>query len=222
MSGPDHDHRAEDAGAYLLGALSELEARAFERHAMACAECRDELDRLRPAADAVGRSAEQFAPPPGLRESLMATVRAEAGAPAAAEPRRLPRFRPLLAAAAAAFVLVGAGIGLALGGGGSGSRVVQASARLPGASAKLTVGDGAGTLRVAGLPVLGAGRVYEVWIQRGGTIRPAGALFAVDSRGAGAAGIPGKIERGDRVMVTRERAGGVPQPTEAPILSARA
>ena len=53
-------------------------------------------------------------------------------------------------------------------------------------------------------------------------LRPAGALFAVHSNGSGAAAIPREVRRGDRVMVTRERAGGVARPTEAPLITAQA
>jgi anti-sigma-K factor RskA len=223
VSAGEHERRAGDVGAYLLGALSELETAAFERHMMACAECRDELERLRPAAEAVARSPEQFEPPPSLRRSLMATVQEEA---AAARPRsrfRLPRptFRwPQLAAAAAAFALAGVVIGVSVD--SSSERTVKAAALLPGSAARLTVADDSALLRVSGLPVLSRGRVYEVWIQHDGRVRPAGALFAVHSNGSGAAAIPRKLEGGDRVMVTRERAGGVARPTEKPIIVARA
>jgi anti-sigma-K factor RskA len=223
VSATEHERRADDVGAYLLGALPELEARAFERHVMACAECRDELERLRPAVEAVARSPEQFEPPPSLRRSLMRSVRE--GAPAG-RPRsrfRLPRLTlrwPQLVAAAAAFALAGAVIGVAVD--SSSQRTVTATARLPGSSAKLTVADDAATLRVSGLPMLRAGKVYEVWIQHDGRVRPAGALFGVDSMGDGAAAIPHRLEGGDRVKVTRERAGGAAQPTEQPIIVARA
>jgi hypothetical protein len=84
------------------------------------------------------------------------------------------------------------------------------------------VREGDGTLRVGGMPTLAAGRVYEVWIEHDGVVRPAGALFAVSSDGSGAAAIPRKLRPGDRVMVTRERAGGVARPTEMPVITARA
>jgi len=64
------------------------------------------------------------------------------------------------------------------------------------------------------------GEVYEVWIERDGEVRPAGALFAVGRDGRGSAAIPGGVEGVDRVMVTRERAGGVAQPTETPVIVA--
>ena len=234
MSADEHRRHADDVGAYLLGALPELEQRAFERHVMACADCRDELERLRPAAELLPRSAEQFEPPPSLRRSLMTTVEAEArdrsrSEPAARRRLALPRFAigwPRLAMGAAALLLVGAGLGLGIDRAtrdGASERVVAASTRLPGASARLVLGGGRHAhLRVAGLPVLDRGRVYEVWIQHGAGVRPAGALFAVDSNGQGAAAIPRAVRRGDLVMVTRERAGGVERPTERPIIVARA
>ncbi|HKP90712.1 MAG TPA: anti-sigma factor, partial [Thermoleophilaceae bacterium] len=133
---------------------------------------------------------------------------------------------PRLAGAAAALVLVGAAIGFGVDRATrdeTSSRVVAAATTLPGTSARLHVSDGAGsTLRVEGLPVLGGGRVYEVWIQHDGMVRPAGALFGVHSDGTGAAAIPRKLAPGDRVMVTRERAGGAAQPSETPIIVARA
>jgi Anti-sigma-K factor rskA len=235
VTAPDHERHADDVGACLLDALPELEARAFERHVMGCAECRDELERLRPAAESLGRSAEQFEPPVSLRRSLMDTVNAEAReradqrAGAEAGRFRLPRFDigwPRLASAAAALVLVGAALGLGIDRAtrdGASERVVSASTTLPGASARLVLRDGKGAeLWVAGLPVLSGGRVYEVWIQHGGSVRPAGALFAVHSNGSGAAAIPRAVRSGDRVMVTRERAGGVERPTEAPVITAQA
>ena len=77
MSARDHTEYREEIGAYLLGALTDLERQAFERHVAGCAECRDELERLRPAADALPRSVEQVEPPPGLKTSLMDVVESE-------------------------------------------------------------------------------------------------------------------------------------------------
>ena len=67
MTRVDHTSFSDDVGAYLLGALTDLEREAFERHLAECAECRDEVERLRPAADALPRSVEQMEPPPSLK-----------------------------------------------------------------------------------------------------------------------------------------------------------
>jgi anti-sigma-K factor RskA len=238
VSTTEHDRHADDVGAYLLGSLTELEQSAFERHLMACAECQQEVARLRPAADAVARAVEQFEPSPALKRSLMRAVESEAAEPAGAPARPRRRRRrmlsmsglglrwPQLAGAAAALVLLGTAIGFGVDRAtrdGSSTRVVAAATRLPGAGARLHVSDGAdATLRVTGMPVLAGGRVYEVWIEHDGVVRPAGALFEVHSDGTGAAAIPHDLERGDRVMVTRERAGGVAKPTEMPVIAVRA
>ena len=63
MSDVHHD----DVGAYLLGALEPAEQAAFEGHLATCPECRDEVEQLRLAVDALPRSVEPFAPPPSLK-----------------------------------------------------------------------------------------------------------------------------------------------------------
>jgi hypothetical protein len=243
----DHERYEQDVGAYLLGALPALEAEVFERHLMGCDACRDELERLRPAAEALPRSVEEFEPPPSLKASLMEVVEGEArerAAPAAeaappdrrrsgSVPARLGRLldglrlRPALALGAAALVLGTAlGFGLATGGGGDDAREVAADVdrtRLPGGSAELEIADAEGdpaTLRVRGVPMAPRGEVYEVWVERDGEVRPAGALFDVGRDGRGSAAIPGGVEGVDRVMVTRERAGGTAQPSEPPVIVA--
>lgn len=240
MTVADHERHVQDIGAYLLGALPELEAQVFERHLMGCGDCRDELERLRVAAEALPRSVEAFEPPPSLKRSLMTIVEAEARergsaaapAPAVSRPRRrfaLPAFgalRPQLAGAAAVLVILGGVLGYGidrLSSGGSSTRVLSAKvdpSKFPRASAKLEIHGQTepATLRVAGLSVLPVGKVYEVWVQRGGSVRPAGALFAVGRDGSGTATVPNGLKGVDSVMVTRERAGGATAPSELPII----
>jgi anti-sigma-K factor RskA len=78
MTARDHERLRDDVGAYLLGALDEIELTAFEAHLEHCHVCREDVERLRVAADALPRSVEQFEPPPSLKKSLMETVEAEA------------------------------------------------------------------------------------------------------------------------------------------------
>src|SRR5918997_5717089 len=114
MSARDHAEYREEIGAYLLGALTDLERQAFERHLAGCPECRDEVERLQPAAASLPRSVEQVEPPPGLKTSLMDVVEREArersGRPARRRRRlslpRLATTRPLLAAAELALGLL--------------------------------------------------------------------------------------------------------------------
>jgi anti-sigma-K factor RskA len=224
----DHERYEQDVGAYLLGALPALEAEVFERHLMGCDACRDELERLRPAAEALPRSVEQFDPPPSLKASLMEVVEREgASSERAPSPARRAgwfaglRLRPALALAGVA-LLLGVAVGVGLSGGDEDeTRAVTAQVdrtRLPGGSAELEVAGDSATLRLTGVPMAPRGKVYEVWVERDGEVRPAGTLFDVGRDGRGSAAV--EVGGVDRVMVTRERAGGAPQPTERPVIVA--
>jgi anti-sigma-K factor RskA len=231
MTATDHERCEQDVGAYLLGALPPLEASVFERHLMGCDECQRELERLRPAAEALPRAVEAFEPPPSLKASLMEVVEAEAArpapTPARARPRRswLPRLRPQLAIGLASVALLAAAVGIGvLTTTNGGSETVTAEVdrtRLPaGASARLESDDDLATLRVSGLPQAPEGKVYEVWVERDGQVEPAGSLFEPGRNGSGSAAIPGGVDGVDRVMVTREVRGGVDEPTELPVIVA--
>jgi Anti-sigma-K factor rskA/Putative zinc-finger len=233
MSARDHTEYREEIGAYLLGALTDLERQVFERHVAGCAECRDELERLRPAADALPRSVEQVEPPPGLKTSLMEVVESEArersGAPAAPEraPRRfrlpsLAGFRPVLVAAALALGLV-AGFGVAQLGGDEDVRTVAATVdqgQLPDASGSLRIqGDGedGAILSVHGMPPPGGDRVYQAWVQRDGTVVPQ-PTFEVGADGGGAVAVPDDLSGAEAILVTREARGGARAPSEQPLI----
>jgi anti-sigma factor RsiW len=233
MSARDHTEYREEIGAYLLGALTDLERQAFERHMAGCPECRAELERLRPAADALPRSVEQVEPPPGLKTSLMEIVESEAregsGAPAARRPAprrvRLPSlggFRPVLVAAALALGVV-AGFGVAQLGGGDDTRTVAATvddARLPEASGRLRIqGDGedGAILTVHGMPPAGGEQVYQAWVQRDGEMVPQ-PTFEVAADGGGAVAVPDDLSGAEAILVTREPRGGARAPSEQPLI----
>ena len=96
MSAAEHDRHRDDVGAYLLGALPDDEAARLRAHLETCHVCRDELEQLRPAVDALPRSVAQFEPPPSLKAALMETVEAEARRPARRHaPGRLAGWRGL-------------------------------------------------------------------------------------------------------------------------------
>lgn len=228
-----HEDYQENIGAYLLGALTELETDVFERHLMGCESCRAEVEDLRLAAEALPRTVTPMRPPPGLKASLMEIVEGEAaaakeGGRSRRRPLRLPqlpRLRPAMAwVSAAVLLLVGVAAGLALNGiGGDESRTVAAQVdqtRLPEASGSLMVAsdERGGVLRVQGLPEPPRGRVYQVWLMRGDEVIP-GALFVPRADGTGEAGIPDDLDGYDAVLVTREPAGGGRKPSEQPVLS---
>jgi hypothetical protein len=230
VTGPDHARFADDPGAFLLGALAEEERIAFELHMESCPDCRDEVERLRPAADALPRSVEQIAPPDRLRASIMDAVRAEGDAVESRAARRSLRdrlpglgvLRPALAGAALALGVL-AGFGIASLTGGEEARTIAAKvddARLPTASAELRLdgdGDDGAALTAEGLPDPGAGRVYQAWIQRGEKVAPA-PTFVSDRDGSGSVALPEDLSGADAVLVTRERRGGARVPGEMPVM----
>jgi anti-sigma-K factor RskA len=232
----DHVEAAESLGAYALGALPDDQAASLDRHLEDCDRCRQDLAQLKQAADVLPAAATPVKPPAELRSRIIAIVDAEAellhaAGPAADRPpsRRWDRWRgwtarPAFAAGSiAAALVVGAVGGAALSGrGGSdpngGTRVAQitdpAASRT--ARAWLRVYDGRARLVVRGMPWPTRGRVYQVWVQGAGRKPvPAGALFAVRT---GSVEIPGRLRRGERVLVSSEPQGGSPAPTRPPVI----
>jgi len=235
VSARDHSVYRQEVGAYLLGALTELEQQAYERHLAGCAECRNEVELLRPAADALPRSVEQVDPPPGLKATLMEVVEREADERSSDQVRRRPPLsarlrgllaplRPVLAAGALALgLLVGFGVAQ-LADDEPDTRTVTATvdeSRIPMGSARLQIPgdpeDGA-ILSVQGMPSLEGNRVYQAWVQRDGTIVPQ-PTFEVGEDGGGAVAVPEDLSEAEAVLVTREARGGARAPTEEPILS---
>jgi anti-sigma-K factor RskA len=214
----DHARHRDDIGAYLLGALNDLERQAFERHLRACSECQEELERLRPAADALPGSVVQLDPPPGLKQRLMAEVERDS---APARPAWRPRLRvPRLAFVAAALLLgLAIGFGIAqLGGDETRTVSVTVARAMPDAGGTLDIEDGRATLHLHDMPDLGSKRVYQVWLQHGESLVPA-RTFEVGQSGTGRVEIAG-VDDADGVYVTREARGGATVPSEDPIVSA--
>jgi anti-sigma-K factor RskA len=223
----DHTHYRDDVGAYLLGALPERERHAFERHVADCSECQEELERLRPAADALPGSVQQFQPPPRLKASLMEVVEREAQAerPAPRRPR-LRSMRPAVRgrfvrpALAATVVLIGLAVGFAVAQlGDDETRTVAATVdrAMPNAGGSLRISNDDATLRLHDMPRLSGARVYQVWLQHGDRLVPA-RTFEVGSSGAGRIELP-DVRDADGVYVTREPRGGAQVPSEDPIVS---
>jgi anti-sigma-K factor RskA len=242
MSVDRHDIYAENVGAYLLEALSEVEERQFERHLDECPICRDDVERLRVAADALPRSVTPVTPPPALKAALMEAV--ESDLEESGERTPIPvasRIRRRLAAFGESLTQVGPGVawvsvtcvllvGLLAGYGasealktdGGNGRTVAAKfdkTLTLGGSGSLTVADNGqeGTLRVHGMKSLPADRIYQVWLQKDGETIPK-ALFSVGKDGNGLTAVDGDLNDADYVMVTREPAGGSRSPGERPVV----
>ena len=81
------------SGAYAIDALSEEEARQFDRHLEECPSCREEVRELRAAAAKMG-AAEALAPPPALKARVLAAAGQIAQLPPRVTRRASGRQRP--------------------------------------------------------------------------------------------------------------------------------
>jgi anti-sigma-K factor RskA len=231
MTARDHKRYEEDLGAYLLGALTDEQRQAFEQHLVGCEICREDLEHLRVAAEALPRSVEQYRAPESLKASLMTAVRAEAPQPERTRARpALGRFRPAFprlarAATAAALALVLVAVGFYELGqrADEGERTLTAQAddaRVPEASGRLVIPDDeseGAILEVNGVPRSRGREVLHVWVRRGDQVVRS-SMFEVGAEGRGFAAVPDDLGEVDLVMVTREQRP-VPAPTEEPILT---
>lgn len=233
----DCDGRRDDLAAYSIGALDERESALLERHLEDCESCRERLRWLAPAVDLLPGSVEQRTPPPALRESLMAAVRAEAAPSTATEPRaakgdrrswlgglRGLMMRPAVGMAVLIVLVAGIGVGYALRGSGTAETSPQLTKAEPlndsvPVSATLERTGDSATLHVHELPAISADEVYEVWVQRAGVMEPR-STFVLSMDGTAEAAVPGPLGGGDAVLVTREPRGGSRQPTTKPLLTA--
>jgi anti-sigma-K factor RskA len=93
-------------GAYAVDALDDQEREAYETHLAGCDQCLAELARLRESATVLATSAS-VAPPPELKDRVMAEIHSEAApvVPMKSRRSRWPSWAPLAVAALAAFVL---------------------------------------------------------------------------------------------------------------------
>ena len=216
----DHDRWADSLGAWLLGALPEDEAVEFRRHLDTCAVCQEDAAALQVAVDALPASVEPRPAPPALQDRIMAVVESEAPRP---EPKRKERrswfrgvaWRPSLAVGLAALALGFVGAQVLQ----SGSETITAQVS-GGGSAKLVVDDGHGRLEASDLPAPPSGRVYQVWLDKGGKApEPTNALFSTRD-GAASVDVPGSLDGVKRVMVTDEPPGGSDSPSGKLLLTA--
>lgn len=216
MSTNDHSRWSEELAAYALGALEPGEAAAFERHLEGCERCRGDLRWLQPAVQSLPEAVERRQPPPRLRESLMAEVRADV------RPVKKPRYRwswrP--AVAFAAIVLLAAAVaGYEVGkGGGGGEGVSTVVAHEHGITVKMVREGSGGELQLANVHQLPPKKVLEAWVRREGEVEPVPALFVPDREGRAETTIA-DMSGVDTVMVTAEPRGGSKEPTSPPIVT---
>jgi hypothetical protein len=240
MNEHEHDGRLEEVAAYAIGGLDPDRVEELEGHLAGCRRCQEELRWLAPAVRALPEAVERQAPPPELKQRLMAEVRADAVAEEerARDEGRADRadarggfgewlrglrvggltWKPLAGLALAILVIAG-GIGYAVGSGGGsgGAHTTEVPVAAGGVGAKVVTEDGRGELHLTGVGQLPKGRVLEAWVERDGIVEPVPALFAPDQAGRASTTIE-SMKGVTAVMVTREPAGGSKKPTTKPLV----
>jgi anti-sigma-K factor RskA len=224
MNASDHNRWSDELAAYVLGALERDEAGAFERHLEGCSRCQEEVRWLQPALQTLPESVERAEPPPQLRESLMAEVRADARA--ARTPERQARSRSwgwLLKPAAGLAVVallvagvVGYEVGKDDGSSGGGPSTVER--QIGGISVRMVQEGDGGTLQLSNLDQLPSDKVLEAWVEREGQVEAVPALFVPDRHGHAETTIA-DMSGVETVMVTEEPRGGSETPTGEPIMA---
>lgn len=220
----------DDAAAFVLGALNELEQQAFRQEMMK--NC--ELGRYVESLESVGDVMLMSAPPVSVPDSLGASIMEEAsrdlaareilesprGAPAGerARPRLLDRLlKPAVGLGLAAVIAVGAFFaGQSISERGDENVTANfagvAAANISGSVETIGDGSGGAIVEIAGLESDIDGDVYQLWVLDEGKVT-ASSLFTVDASGAGSSVVPADVSEAEAVMVTREPAGGSDQPT---------
>jgi anti-sigma factor RsiW len=219
------DDLHELSALYALDALTGDDRARFEEHLERCDRCRDELAGLRGAASALAFAVEGPRPPAALRGRILDAVGAEGQTVLPLRPRRTIAVAVAAAgavaatAAAVAFGVWAASLHSSLAHERAAVRVLgdPNARRVPvsGARGQLVVAQSGDAVLAVALPAPPKGKTYEAWIENG-SVRRAGEF---DGR---TLSLTGRVERGARVLVTLERAGGVDAPTSQPLLSARA
>ncbi|GGU12310.1 anti-sigma factor [Nocardioides albus] len=205
-------------GAYLLDALEPRERAEFEAHLAACAECREEVDSLRPATASLAGGVAATPPAP-LRAQVLRTVSQTPQLPPVVAADR-PRRRWLaLAVAAAAVLLIGVGVSVGVVVGDDDPPTMTAAQVISAPDAKMHKEDTSdGELMVAMSPEMHmvavdaarldcpTGMTYQVWWHTAAGMESAGVLGEEMS-----VAVP--VEDGD-LMVTMEPVGGSDEPSD--------
>lgn len=222
----------DQLAAYALGALEPGEAAEVETHLAECDRCRAHLRWLEPALQVLPESVERIEPRKGVRDRLMAEVRADAkraqaGAHERSGFRRIAGWlggsaygwKPAAALAAVALLAV-AIVGYEVGSNDSGDAppVVLTQEEPSGIDVRMTSDDEGGTLKLEGVEPLPDDRVLEAWVQREGEVEAVPALFVPNHEGKASTVIE-DMDGVEVVMVTREPEGGSETPTSDPIVT---
>jgi anti-sigma-K factor RskA len=221
---------------YALDALDSDERIAYEAHLPGCEHCQQELESFWETTAALAVATTGPEPSPGLRDRILADVRAEPRQNVVPfEPRRR-RAAPALAAVAAVAAVVALGIGLWASGLSSdldstrealerereaaaivadpGSRTVDLAA----GNGRLVVArDGRAALVLNDMGPAPDGQTYQAWIIEGQNPISAGIFPGED--GVDVVLVDGDVAAGEVVAVTVEQSGGAETPTLPPVVA---
>jgi anti-sigma-K factor RskA len=226
----EHDIRDLLPG-YALGCLDPADQSAVEEHLRSCASCREELGPYVRLVDGMALSVPAVDPPAGLERRVLAAV--GSAAPVQGRfARAFSRWPALGAVAAVLVVFLAAGNLLQWTGvlPNRGSRAAGplftvaltgvGDARAAFGTVVLDRADSEGVLAVSGLPPLGPGRQYQLWLVRGSERRSAG-VFSVDEGGYGSLqlSVPADFRDFRALGISLEPAGGSPAPTGPRVMS---
>ena len=196
-------------GPYVLGELTDEEARDLKRHLESCSSCRNDLEVVRHAHGMLRSAAA--GPPPELKEWVLARARSERRHPPAG------RWKVWLPVAAAVLVvaIVGFGVLQTLTGPSDGLALTSTSAA-PRAGGELRgeqVGDNLKVeLDAWGLPDPGKGGYYEMWYAKkgGGRISCGTFTAAQDGRASVSMSAPVSAVAYPEIEITQEPDDGNP------------
>jgi anti-sigma factor RsiW len=227
-------------GAYAVDALDDLERAAFERHLAECPACQQEVAGLQEAAGLLG-ALSTTAPPPSLRDRVLADITTVRPLPPAVEPPVVvtgahapggrSRFRPrLLVAAAAALIALGGAVTVAQPWEDESSQTQLTAAERVAAAEDAetftrTLDNGAeatlvrsrslneAVLVTSDMPDAPAGSVYELWLVHDDQMVPAGLMSGGDHEIV----LEGDPATANGFGITVEPDGGSDQPTSEPV-----
>jgi anti-sigma-K factor RskA len=199
--------------AYVLGALEDDEIAEVEAHLRAGHEHDDELVELRATVFALDRfaDAQSLEEPASRPDSAAGTRRAR--------PFNVSWAWRYAVAAAAAIAIFAAGW-LVAGSGSGGGQDVSLALRGSGGQTVSLAGNTSQdhvAVAMAGFDALPSDSVYQFWAIRGDTWVRIGVCHP-DASGGWTGEFPFKVQSGERIAVTVERAGGSATPTSAPVL----
>jgi anti-sigma-K factor RskA len=223
------EHVDELIAGQALYALSEEDSERVALHAAECEPCRRHLREAEAIAASLAYAVPTLAPPPDLRDRVLAAVEPVVSAqPAAAAAALAPRPRgplrvawwprfslvamPVLAAAVLGLVVWNVSLRGDLNS-LTGNLQRGHAVRLGNIGTVVTRAGGRSTL-YASIARAPAGMTYEAWVIHGQVAVPAG-LF--DGGGKLTLTLTKPVKAGDVIAITVEPAGGTKTPTATPI-----